>query len=308
MIVAIVAYEEMNAATRAKAIELLRAHPRFQDHFEREMPREVQRLPDADKEQWIFAQSATWPDLVRSQGRNVTREDVTKYSRPFWHYINQPVFLSDTERRQLEPQLKLYINRRPPDELDSENMNVIQAVKNSERILGNAAAPVADRSVHLCWITHLTGDSHQPLHSAALFTSRRFRGGDKGGNDLAIEHDWPLHAFWDNQVCSEDDFTTLQILGRQLHANPQQADAGRNAAAASLGIEKWIDESFVLATGNAYTPEVLQKVAAREDHTHLAPLNLSPEYRSNAETAAERRAAEAGFRLARLLEKLLNPQ
>jgi hypothetical protein len=305
MIVAIVAYEEMNEPTRAKALDLLRAHPRCEDHFEREMPREVQRLSDADKDQWIFAHSSTWPDLVRSQGRNVTRDDVTKYSRPFWHYINQPVFLSDTERRQLEPQLKLYINRRPPEELDDELMNVIQAVKNSERIVGNASTPVADRSVHLCWITHLTGDSHQPLHSAALFTARRFRGGDKGGNDLAIEHDWPLHAFWDDQVCSEDEFTTLQILARQLHANPKQAEAGRNAAAASLDIEKWIDESFELAISNTYTPEVLEKVAAREERTHLAPLDLPPEYRSNAESIAERRAAEAGFRLARLLEKLL---
>jgi hypothetical protein len=306
MIIAIVAYEEMNAATRSKALELLRAHPRFQDHFEREMPREVQRLTPADKDQWIFAQSATWPDLVRSQGRNVTREDVTKYSRPYWHYINQPVFLSDTERRQLEPQLRLYVNRRPPAELDDEFMNVIQAVKNSERIVGNTSSPVADRSVHLCWLAHLTGDSHQPLHSAALFTARRFRGGDKGGNDLQIEHDWKLHGFWDDQVCSETEFTTLQILARQLHANPKQAEAGRTAAAASLDIGKWIDESFALATGKVYTPEVLQKVAAREDHTHLAPLDLPLEYRSNAETIAERRAAESGFRLARLLEKLLN--
>jgi hypothetical protein len=268
------------------------------------MPREVSRLNDADKDQWIFAYSGTWPDVVRSQGRNVTREDVTKYSRPFWHYINQPVFLSDAERRQLEPQLKLYVNRRPPDEPDDENMNIIQAVKNSQRIVGDAAAPIADRSVHLCWLVHLTGDSHQPLHSAALFTARRFRAGDKGGNDLAIEHDWPLHAFWDDQVCSESEFTTLQNLARNLRANPKKAEAGRQAAA-TLDIEKWIDESYDLATRYAYTPEVLQKVAAREDHTHLGPLDLAPEYHSNAETVAERRAIESGFRLARLLEQLL---
>ncbi len=308
MIVAIVAYEEMNERARAKTIELLRAHPRFPDHFEREMPREVQRMKDVDKQQWIFAHSATWPDLVRSQGRNVTRDDVTKYSRPFWHYINQPVFLSDTEGRQLEPQLKVYVNRRPPDELDSENMNVIQAVKNSERIVRDANAPVANRSVHVCWLTHLTGDSHQPLHAAALYTSRRFRGGDKGGNDLEMQHDWPLHAFWDDQVCSKGEFATLQILARELRANEKKAAAGREAAAKSLDIERWIDESFDLASRHVYTPEVLQKVAAREEHTHLGPLDLPPEYRSNAESVAERRAVEAGFRLARLLEKLLRPQ
>jgi hypothetical protein len=305
MIVAIVAYEEMNEATRAKALELLRAHPRFEAHFERVMPRDVSRLPDADQQQWIFAHSGTWPDLVRDATRTVTREDVTAYNRPFWHYINQPVFLSDAEGRRLEPELKLYVNRQPPDEPDEENMNIIQAVKNSMRIVGDDTAPPDKRSVHLCWLNHLTGDSHQPLHSAALYTARRFRNGDRGGNDLQIEHAWKLHAFWDDQVCSEESFATLQVLAKDLRAHPKKAEAARQAAAI-LDIEKWIDESYDIATRYAYTPEVLQKVAAREDHTHLGPLDLAPEYRSNAETVAERRAAESGFRLARLLESLLS--
>jgi hypothetical protein len=305
MIVGIVAYEEMNDAAKAKALELLRAHPRFEAHFERVMPRDVSRLSDADKQQWYFAHAGTWPDLVRSAARTVDREDVNRFSRPFWHYINQPVFLNAADRRQLEPQLKIYVNRKPPDALDEENMNVIQAVKNSMRIVGNTNAPAADRAVHICWLAHLAGDSHQPLHSAALYTSRRFPAGDKGGNDLQIEHDWKLHGFWDEQVCTEQTFATLQTLARNLRANPKKAEAGRKAAAESIEIDKWIDESFEIANRYVYTPEVLQKVAAREDHTHLGPLNVSPEYHTNAETVAERRAVEAGYRLARLLESLL---
>jgi hypothetical protein len=304
MIVALVAYEEMNEAARARATELLRAHPRFEAHFERVMPRDVSRLDDYDKRQWIFAHSATWPDLVRDAARTVTRDDVTAYNRPFWHYINQPVFLSDAERRRLEPDLRLYVNRQPPDETDDENMNVIQAVKNSMRVVADADAPAAMRSVHLCWLNHLTGDSHQPLHAAALYTARRFRNGDKGGNDLQIEHDWKLHAFWDDQICTEETFTTLQLLADNLRAHPKKAEAARMAAV-NIDIEKWIDESYALAIRYVYTPETLEKVAAREDHTHLGPLDLPLEYRSNAETISERRAIEAGFRLARLLEQLL---
>jgi hypothetical protein len=137
-----------------------------------------------------------------------------------------------------------------------------------------------------------------------LYTARRFRNGDKGGNDLQIEHDWKLHAFWDDQTCTEETFTTLQLLADNLRAHPKKAEAARMAAV-NIDIEKWIDESYALAIRYVYTPETLEKVAAREDHTHLGPLDLPLEYRSNAETISERRAIEAGFRLARLLEQLL---
>ena len=65
MIVALIAYDQMDPATRTKAIELIRSHPRFHDHFESVMPREVSRGDERDKDQWLFAHAATWPDQVR---------------------------------------------------------------------------------------------------------------------------------------------------------------------------------------------------------------------------------------------------
>ncbi|MCI0334050.1 MAG: S1/P1 nuclease [Planctomycetes bacterium] len=307
MIVALIADGQMNDATRAKVNELLRAHPRFEAHFERLMPREVSNADEADKAQWIFAHSGTWPDLVRDTSATVDREDVNRFNRPFWHYINQPVFLNDAEGRKLEPHLRLYGGREPPPDHDDPNMNIIQAFKNSSRVVGDASAPAQNRAVHLCWLVHLAGDSHQPLHAASLYTSNRFRRGDRGGNDLEIEHEWKLHAFWDSQVCTQDSFETLQRLAANVIKNEEKAAAGRKAAE-SIDIETWIDESNDYAKRFAYTEEVLQKVAAREEHIHLGPLDLSPAYRIEAETLSERRAIEAGFRLTKHLEILLNTQ
>src|SRR3954464_7789456 len=42
-IVALIAYDQLDPAVREKAVALLRAHPRFRDHFEGAMPREVSR-------------------------------------------------------------------------------------------------------------------------------------------------------------------------------------------------------------------------------------------------------------------------
>ena len=140
MIIALVAYDQMDDATRTKAIELLRAHPRFHDHFQSFMPREIAHGDRRDQDQWLFAHAATWPDLVRDAKGAVNREDVRQYSRPWWHFINEPVFLNDDERRQLEREIRVNLRRDPPPERDDENMNIVQAIKNSARILRDSSA------------------------------------------------------------------------------------------------------------------------------------------------------------------------
>jgi hypothetical protein len=304
MIVALIAYEQMADATRTKANGLLRAHPRFEAHFERKMPRYLAQEDDERKSKWHFAHAGTWPDLVREAKDTVDREDVNRFNRPYWHYINMPIFLSDAERRELEPRLRLYVNRQPPDDPDDSGMNIVQAVKSSARVVGNVNASADRRAVHLCWLIHLAGDSHQPLHAGSLYTLNRFPRGDEGGNQLEIEHDWKLHAFWDSQVSTQDDFGTLQTLAGNLMKNEKMAAEGQKAAQ-SIDIETWIDESHELAKRYAYTNEVLQKIAAREDHLHLGPLDLSSAYRTEAESLAERRAIEAGYRLGKMLNELL---
>ncbi len=304
MIIALVAYDQMDAATRAKAVDLIRAHPRFHDHFESFMPREVKRGDRRDQDQWLLAHAATWPDLVREAKGAVNRQDVTEYSRPWWHFIDEPIFLNDEDRSKLEHHLSLNLRREPPQDSDNSDMNIIQAVKNSAKIVRDPSASKQLRSVHLCWILHLVGDAHQPLHSCTLVSTHRFPGGDHGGNYLEIEHGWKLHGFWDDQIATEDSYKTLRSLATDLEQNQQLADDGRKAAA-TLDAGNWIDESYELAKTHAYTKEVLDKVAAREGHTHLGPLDLSETYKTNAEAVSERRAVEAGYRLAAVVEQAL---
>src|SRR5215213_5421760 len=303
-IIALIAYEHLDDAMRAKAIELLRAHPRFHEHFESFMPREISRGDARDQNRWIFSHAATWPDLVRSSKGAVNREDVSAYSRPWWHFINEPVFLNDDERRQLEREIKVNRRREPPQSDDDEYMNIVQAIKNSARIVRDTSSPKEKRSVHLCWILHLVGDSHQPLHSVALYTTHRFRRGDHGGNYLDFQHRWDLHGFWDEQISIDESYETHRSLAGDLDLNRKLADIGKKAAAV-LEADNWIDESIELAKRYAYTKEVLQKVAAREGHSHLGPLDLPPTYKAEAETVAERRAVEAGYRLAGAIQQVL---
>jgi hypothetical protein len=241
MIVSLIAFDQMDQVTRAKAIELIRAHPRFRDHFQIAMPREVSRGNDREQDEWLFAYASTWPDVVRDSKGAVTRQDVSQYSRPWWHFINDPVFLNEEQQRQLLPELRMNRRRDPPQEMDDENMNIIQALKNSARIIRDTRNPEEMRSVHLCWVLHLVGDSHQPLHSCALYTKNRFRRGDHGGNYLEFEHDWDLHAFWDEQISNDEPYETLRVLAANLGQNRKLQAAGREAAP-TLDPGKWIDE------------------------------------------------------------------
>jgi hypothetical protein len=302
--VALIAYSQLDEATRAKAVELLRAHPRFHDHFQSFMPKEISRGTTAEQDQWLFAHAATWPDLIREAKGAVNRQDVREYGRSWWHFIDEPIYLNDAEKPQLEHHLGVNLSRDLPQDPDDEYMNIIQALKNSSRIVRDVSVPKAKRSIHLCWILHLAGDSHQPLHSCALFTTRRFPGGDHGGNYLEIQHGWKLHGFWDDQISDEQTFKAICNGAESIGKDPKLIAAGKKAAE-KLEPGDWIDESFELAKRVVYTKEVLDKVAAREAHSHLAPLDLSAEYKTQAEAVAEQRAVEAGYRLAGTIQQLL---
>ena len=304
MIIALVAFDKMDAATRTKASGLLRAHPRYAEHFERVMPRHVSRGSEAERDRWCFAHAATWPDMVRDSRGGVSRADSDRYSRPWWHFVNEPIFLNAEDERRVAGALRFNVRREPPKDDDGEYMNIIQALKNSSRIVGDQYTPKDKRAIYLCWLLHLGGDSHQPLHSVTLVSARRFREGDHGGNFLDIQHDWKLHAFWDDQVSTDEDYDTQRRLAEDLEQNLELAAVGRKAES-SLDPGVWIDESRNLAIEFGYPREVLDKVAAREGHTHLGPLDLSAAYRANAERISERRAAESAHRLAKLLDELL---
>jgi hypothetical protein len=304
MIISIVAFDHMDAATQTKALELLHRHPRYDEHFRGEIPYEFHDAPELERELWAFAYASTWPDVVRSVSDRVSRDDVNRYSRPYWHYVNEPVFLNEAEERALRPTLKFNRDRVPPADLDYREMNIIQAIKNSSRIVADKSAAADLRAVHLCWLLHLGGDSHQPMHSCALVTSRRYPEGDHGGNFLHYEHEYPLHAFWDNVLSSEESYGVIRRSAADLQLNNELAAAGEKAALA-LDPGAWIDEGCLLAKKYAYSPEVVAKIAAREGHPHLGDLNPSPQYEVDAENVAERQAVVAGHRLAKLLQQLL---
>ena len=153
----------------------------------------------------------------------------------------------------------------------------------------------------LCWVMHIVGDMHEPLH-AALWMDTRYPITDRGGNgawvrtrrDAAPER---LHWFWDSAGAQagremRDPEAFAGELAR-LHPDADAPPPSRPRAA----FDAWVRRSRELARAVVYRRGALATSPRAED----APV-LPPDYVAEARTTAERRLAEAGWRIGALLE------
>jgi hypothetical protein len=169
----------------------------------------------------------------------------------------------------------------------------------------------AERPIALCWLLHLIGDIHQPLHCGSLLTEE-FPTGDQGGNLSIVRlvggEPLRLHFAWDALLGTESDLPA--ILGtvtqlQQLESADVQFAAcqARDATTAA----DWAAEGLALVRTRVYLDGALRPCHAdRQADVSLIP-NLSEEYVNAATATARVRAIQAARRTAAALTASLNP-
>jgi hypothetical protein len=300
-LVALIAYELLDPYMQAKSVELLTQHPRFAEDFLARMPDSIRDGTKAMQNRWIFSQASIWPDHVKG-----FRGDLkAKYDRRTWHYVNLPIFLSDEHRRQMDGRITNNLDQAANDQRPEDQWNVIQALLNSSAILENKKLTAQERAVHLCWIAHLVGDSHQPLHSSALFTPRQFPIGDLGGNRIPLEQG-SLHGLWDRLLGRGQTLDQIHRRASALLANDDLHERGEKSSL-NMKFASWIEESHDLADQSGYHQKIRNAVArAESSEDDLKTIELPNSYFLEAGQIARRRAVEAGFRLATLVERSMS--
>ena len=323
--VAAVAWRRLPETKRAEWADILRRHPRYAEDFLAAMPPEIAAAPgDAGqdrRDEWLFRRASVWPDVVRN-GDVPDRRDA--YHRGTWHYVNIPLYLTAadeagvaakmTSGEAVAPNVSFAVppNAGPDDARDDvPGMNVVQALQYNLAVANDPAKPAPERAVALCWVLHLGGDVHQPMHSVALFSDSLLPEGDKGGNDVWVletpgQPGRNLHALWD--AAPGQRFTAAQVTRNadRLLVDPGLSAAGA-AAADTLDPRAWAEESRELAKWAVYTPQVLAFVRAREAASEAgkdpgrAPLRATDDYLAAARKLADRRLTEAGYRLGAVL-------
>jgi hypothetical protein len=216
-----------------------------------------------------------------------------RFHRGTWHYINLPVFLSPEDETELARGLDHNVSTEFAPPL-RENLNVVQALKGNLLVWRDESASAADRAVAFCWILHLTGDLHQPLHNVALFSREYFPQGDRGGNRIAIrrKHDVTnLHAVWDGLPNRSDDLTPDEKTKALLS----------NDVAHIQSIDAWAHQQHMRAMEYVYTQEVTWQLLQRNSNQQDPEIELRPEYLSTARQVALPQVIIAGHRIAALI-------
>jgi hypothetical protein len=308
-VVANVAYQLLDPDTRAKAVAMLRSHPRFKEDFLMRMPESVGQRPKRTRDRWLFLQAATWPDIAR---------DEEEFNHKGWHFIDLPFFLSGLDKEALKGVAGIFPRTALPEQVegDDEKLNAIQVLQLMARRLPDSGTKASKRAIYLCWLEHLVGDVHQPLHATSLYARRRFHnfGGDFGGNAIRVKKAGQpfdpmgkgnnLHSFWDDLLGKDSCLEDVDKITDDIFASKELKDAGAKAAK-DLKVEDWMNESHKLAETFAYTRDILTEVAAKEaDATKkLAYIELSEAYQNDAYQIALRRVAEAGYRLCAMVKQ-----
>src|ERR1019366_4204699 len=311
MVVAKVAYDQLDAKQQLELYRLLKSHPHYDAFLAAGRPAEIE-----NEVEWVVLRSAVWSDWIRSRKSDRRGIDVTKYSRGEEHYVNIPFI--DPKDEDLFAGKTL---------VSSDLTNIVCALKQRFNDLKTKNAAIEDRAVAACWLFHLVGDIHQPLHNVAYFSSdNAFLTGDMGGNKLGIRADgrkWKLHAFWDDLLGMDSDYNddssvhqaTLYreaIKIAESLRGLKLTDADNEKLAKNVTFESWSREGFELAKTVAYQKSDGSGLLKAVEVRFTGPISddveeVGKEYIQTARATAERQVVLAGRRLADRMKASLQP-
>lgn len=244
-------------------VAIMRAHP---DHVR--FDRTLGTLTGAARDRRMFELMARWPDDIRD----------TAYDRADWHYAVKVV-------SGWTAAMPLTFGK------------AIDQFSTQLALAQDTRAPAAERAVALCWVFHLVGDMHQPLHAGHRM-SWRFPRTDRSGT-IGWVRTAPgatpvtLHEFWDDAADRPGTETAaaeaLALRSEQIVATV--SPPGQATVAAQF--DSWVAQSRQLSATIVYRGAALEE----SDEPSTAPV-LPAAYRKAARDLAERRIGEAGIHLA----------
>jgi hypothetical protein len=285
MMVAREAWDEMTPETRAKATAILKQLPHYDLLFK------YKPADYTDVDAFAFMEASTWPDNIRSDKHPSHAEH-----HAVWHYVDYPM---NPENVPADP--------APVEKWDgtSDPANLLQALEKSEKELADPATPPDRRAIALCWVLHLIGDIHQPLHATSLF-GKLYPTGDKGGNSFIVRGpsgNTGLHGIWDTMMgITRKPFAVEKLLER-LKTDPKLTRDAMKDQVAVKDPAAWAKESYELAAANVYNNAQLAGTTKEllTDKAESPPLPIG--YMEKGRDIAGQRIMLGGHRLADVMEQ-----
>jgi S1/P1 Nuclease len=315
MAVARIAWKQLSDAEIIQIAKILKAHPHYKTFLTAECP---QGVPETE---WAFLRASHWSDWVRGpSSADLSQEERAKikqtYNKPVWHYIDLPyIHPSDVAKFDAVAIRKDMLYPELDDK--GEPRHVLAALKRSMAVLSAADSSDEDKAIYLCWLLHLVGDLHQPLHATGLMAAKETippgfdpPGGDQGGNLMLVRakadstKTTNLHAYWDGLLFTrEPAFAQVEgVVGKMMSDPKFQRD--QLPELKDTQFLAWAEESLELAKAVVYKGDdgflkaqgLGPKKSGRPEGLDVPVL---PEgYQKAAEAVAARRMVLAGYRSA----------
>jgi len=270
MVVAQIAFENLNKQARERVNQLARRVQLAEMNYE-------------------FVTVACWMDDIKGFPMFEPMRE--------WHYINRRFIVSGSVPDVPPPPVNV-------QSIIEWSIQELSKRKSKEKEKENVKAYT------LAYLIHLMGDVHQPLHCATRYTEKH-PDGDGGGNSFYLTNDAPrsnLHSYWDaagglfglfnsdddevKRPLTDSDRQRIRQFARDVMTS-YPANALQNLD--DLQPSTWVGESHQLAKSDAYQ-NIEEK--GTPDNT----------YASNTQTVCSKRIAMAGYRLAKVLNKLFGQQ
>ncbi|MBU1374319.1 MAG: S1/P1 nuclease [Alphaproteobacteria bacterium] len=238
----------------------------------------IDRTTGAERARRMFLECARWPDDVRLSG----------HDHPTWHATLWPVITPDASA-----ETRARLARRG----DTPSGEALPALALNYAVLSDPRATPTARAEALCWVLHVTGDIHQPLHTGELF-SAAYPTGDAGGGRQFVRDplgDGPisLHWLWDDSVSRSGLAADADRKGRELETAHPRAAFKTSGPFTPDRFASWArEESYPLAVSTAYGAGV--PTASTEAAAPAVPAATWQEIQRQAEA----RVALAGYRMA----------
>jgi hypothetical protein len=287
-------WDRMDAGQREAVSQLLLQHPHLKDFFQ-----SSKHAEDVTDREWFFLEASTWPDWLRGYAKSVRPEGkaIYAYHKGPRHYIDIAFVLpSDAD---------LFKDKKldPPDE------NAVTALREYVATLKDPKKPAAERAVALCWLLHIGGDMHQPLHCTEFY-SKDCPTGDQGGNLWWVKdkgRPTRLHAYWDNALGSGTKYDDIKsyaaLLSRDEYAREKFADRLK-----LTDFMDWAREGQELARKYVYRNGELPRLiilnqGEGQPNSQAAP-ELPEDYGAGARTLARQQVALAAHRMSDLIDSI----
>jgi hypothetical protein len=200
----------------------------------------------------------------------------------------------------------------------------IEAADLNFAVLSNHESTPSERALALCWVLHIVGDMHQPMHVSDLY-SEEFPTGNAAASlsyvdDPLSDTTIPLHILWDSNVLRTPSLAAVdQAAGelRKKYPRSSYPELKSNPVNSPDFFREWAREGHQVAVDWAYDIHTVRDPNTGQDADELvrnmvnfilngvSPVDEAPEvpakYWEQLQQTSERRITLAGYRIADLV-------